>query len=245
MTKSVYCSFFYPQALEEISQVMPPNFIIRNGEKEYKINSFVASNYSQKIFMMILEDASTEEMYVNLPDGNFDQIISVLQGKIIPIADENCVFLFKAACEFLITPLASESMAVVLRSQTIKTIAELLKLGFESSIEIEPMTHKIAKSIVDCLDIVKTYPTALIDLVLQSPFLVFPKDQLLAFLKEKIDFNKDPNSRLIKFLPAEAFQDPEITKSLESPQFNVNVLRYVFLKNRNYKMYNPGENDAK
>ena len=237
------CSFYYPQTLKEIAQDMPSDFIIRsNNGKEFGIRSFVAANFSQKIFMMMLEDATTDEMYVDMPASELEKVVMFLQAKSVPIAEDNCVFLFKAACEFMISSLADSTMGVIIKTQKIEEIAKLTRLGFESSIDVELMTNIVAQNIVSCFDIVKDYPEPLFDLVFQSPLLNLQPEQLLSFLTQKTDFTANHNSRLLKFLPSQVYKEPEFDKIIQSPDFNVNILRYVFLNNRSYKVPKKSQN---
>ena len=240
MAKPSTYSFHYPQFLKKIAQEMPSDFTIHTEEnnetKNFEVRSFVASNYSQKIFMLMLEDASTNELYVNIKGGDFGQVVTILQGGTVEITPDNCEYLFKAACELLITSLAKSTIPVILSNKTINQIAELALLGFNSSINVELMTHKIAQNITGCYDIVKTYPEPLYDLVFQSPCLKINDEQLIEFLTQKGDFSNNHNSRLLKFLPGKAFQDSNLSKIIESPDFNINILRYVFLKNNFYKV---------
>ena len=239
MTKPVAISFQSHEKITQIGDGMGFDLVLVNQGKKYPVNSFIAAHFSRKIYYSILEDVSQTILLVNVKGGDFNEVKSYLMGSQIKITQTNSIFLFNAACELQIQSLIDKTTACILQNFNSSDEKDLIKIldlvvsAFSSNMNffyLIPILSKNFNSISKYLDKV---PDAVVDKILANNELNASERDLYNFLTKRVDFNKNPNNRLIKYIPPQYFTPRHsFYKILDNPNLNMNVLRSIVLKQR-------------
>lgn len=222
--------------------------IVINGES-HEILSFIAATLSQRIFFLIAENSNADKLEINTDKGPTKLVADFLMKKKIEIDDDNSIFFFKVGCELISQQLVNLSMPFILKRNEMELVAELFKLGFDKHVNCEALVFTILKKFKEYEPYLMKYSDDLIDLLLQNNFLEAKAEDVFEFLSKRIDFKKDYNNRLIKFIDPRFFANERVFSILYNQDFNLNRFRYYLLKNplisSKYQDSNASENGYK
>ena len=235
--KPVTISFVSLSKLNEIADGMTADLNLIHNNQTYPVNSFVASRFSRKIYYSLLEDVCQTEIVVNTPGTNFEEIQQYLMAKEIQITPQNVFVLFNYACELQMQSLIDKLIPVLISQISLQSesnvsyFVDLIQFAFGFNVNYSLLIGPVAQNFSLFVKFLNKLPDPVIDSILSSIELSASDEDIFNFLTHRVDFNKNPNNRLLKHIPVQYFNESHpFSKILDNPLLNMNTLRTVLLK---------------